>query len=63
MFHRIPFFAAVLAALLALPFAGMEAAEKTVYELKRDIPYPAADAGADSYRRGRCKSDRSHVVL
>lgn len=57
MFHRIPFFAAVLAALLALPFAGMEAAEKTVYELKRDIPYLAADAGADSYRRGRCTLD------
>lgn len=57
MFHRILFFAAALAALLALPFAGTAAAEKTVYELKRDIPYLAANAKADSYRRDRCTLD------
>ncbi len=52
----------MLAVLLALPVRGAEAAAKESYELKRDIPYLAADAKADSYRRNRCTLDLYYPV-
>lgn len=57
MLHRIALAAAVFTVLLAFPVRGAKAAAGDSYELKRDIPYLAADAKADGYRRNRCTLD------
>lgn len=56
MFHRIPLIATGLAVLFAWSLKSA-AAESLRYELKREIPYLAADAEADNYRRTRCALD------